>query len=315
MKAVPDEGDLLVEGPDGFRMIPDTLLLDLTLTDLDVRLYGVLIWHGRGGNGTYPGRKKLAERLGKKSVRTIDAALERLQKAGYLTIIARFSTEGGQMRNLYRLSFTPIPPGQRQIRQHTGPRTSGPQDAEQPPVQQIAPGEGATDCTGPRAAECTDPVQQIAGENRRDTNEKREEKEDRHGAAGAAQRLAPAAPSDGALPLDGVPGKSTDAATVKKPRAASRATPAPAELPVTAAMRAWARGKDITVNLAEETEQFLDFHRAKGTEFRDWTAAWRTWMRNTKKFGFGGGRGGRQLGNHYTGTNQANNDEMREAWG
>jgi hypothetical protein len=33
-----------------------------------------------------------------------------------------------------------------------------------------------------------------------------------------------------------------------------------------------------------ETAQFLDYHRARGSVFKDWAAAWRTWMRNAAKF-------------------------------
>lgn len=33
-----------------------------------------------------------------------------------------------------------------------------------------------------------------------------------------------------------------------------------------------------------EALQFLDRHRAKGNKFIDWTAAWRTWLRNSERF-------------------------------
>jgi hypothetical protein len=33
------------------------------------------------------------------------------------------------------------------------------------------------------------------------------------------------------------------------------------------------------VDMVYETEKFLDYHRARGTTFKDWTAAWRNWMR------------------------------------
>ncbi len=39
-----------------------------------------------------------------------------------------------------------------------------------------------------------------------------------------------------------------------------------------------------------EAEQFIDHHAAKGSSMADWTAAWRTWCRNAKRFatqGFG----------------------------
>lgn len=41
----------------------------------------------------------------------------------------------------------------------------------------------------------------------------------------------------------------------------------------------------IGVNLATEWPQFCDYHRAKGSRFKDWHAALRTWIRNAAKFG------------------------------
>jgi hypothetical protein len=49
-------------------------------------------------------------------------------------------------------------------------------------------------------------------------------------------------------------------------------------------MRAWAQTHVPDVNVERETEQFLDYHRAKGNAFKDWRAAWRTWMRNAPSF-------------------------------
>lgn len=59
---------------------------------------------------------------------------------------------------------------------------------------------------------------------------------------------------------------------------------APKAFDVTDALREWARSKGIGVDLDRETEQFLDYHRAKGSKMKDWTAAWRTWMRNAQKW-------------------------------
>lgn len=33
-----------------------------------------------------------------------------------------------------------------------------------------------------------------------------------------------------------------------------------------------------------ETDCFLDYHRAKGSRFADWNAAWRNWMRRVEKY-------------------------------
>jgi hypothetical protein len=38
------------------------------------------------------------------------------------------------------------------------------------------------------------------------------------------------------------------------------------------------------VNLAAEFDAFSDYHRSKGSTFKDWDAALRTWLRNAKKF-------------------------------
>jgi hypothetical protein len=54
---------------------------------------------------------------------------------------------------------------------------------------------------------------------------------------------------------------------------------------VTDDMRAWAAEHVPGVPVDAETENFRDHHRAKGSVMKDWTAAWRTWMRNAVKFG------------------------------
>ena len=43
--------------------------------------------------------------------------------------------------------------------------------------------------------------------------------------------------------------------------------------------------------IQNEADRFRDYHRAKGTAFRDWDAGWRTWLGNARKFG-----GGRMAG-------------------
>lgn len=81
---------------------------------------------------------------------------------------------------------------------------------------------------------------------------------------------------------------SSESAPAKKSKpkttTAKRKTPAPDHLPVTDAMTAFAKSKGYTGDLAELTATFLDHHRAKGSLFIDWTAAWRTWLRNEIRF-------------------------------
>lgn len=62
-------------------------------------------------------------------------------------------------------------------------------------------------------------------------------------------------------------------------------SPVPDEFPVTDALRKWASQNGVTVDLDWETEQFLDYHRAQGNRRVDWVSSWRTWMRNTLRYG------------------------------
>lgn len=48
----------------------------------------------------------------------------------------------------------------------------------------------------------------------------------------------------------------------------------------------------LGVDATREQASFSDHHRAKGSRFVDWHAAFRTWLRNAVKFNRGGGGGG-----------------------
>lgn len=62
-------------------------------------------------------------------------------------------------------------------------------------------------------------------------------------------------------------------------------TPAPEAFEVTEPMWAWAQGQGVPNERVEpETAKFLDHHKAKGSKFSDWDAAWRTWMRKSVEF-------------------------------
>jgi hypothetical protein len=68
----------------------------------------------------------------------------------------------------------------------------------------------------------------------------------------------------------------------KPPREArKRAHALPDDFQVTELMAAWARKECPGIDIKAETEKFKDWHRAKGSLFKDWAAAWRTWMRRT----------------------------------
>ncbi len=100
--------------------------------------------------------------------------------------------------------------------------------------------------------------------------------------------------SDGNTPNSGTstsvlyihPSTSKDkSGAAKPPKARKRATPAPDSLPITEAMREWAAKTVPQVDTGDETEKFLDYCRANGRCFIDWTSAWRNWMRRAPQFG------------------------------
>lgn len=83
-----------------------------------------------------------------------------------------------------------------------------------------------------------------------------------------------------------------------RPNRVGKRTRAPESIEITDRMRDWAADKVPMIDIDYETPRFLDHHRAKGTLFVDWTAAWRTWMTNARKFAERDGRTarGRQTG-------------------
>lgn len=46
-----------------------------------------------------------------------------------------------------------------------------------------------------------------------------------------------------------------------------------------------ALARELGVSCTAQVDQFRDHHTAKGTVFKDWDAAFRTWLRNAKSFG------------------------------
>lgn len=73
----------------------------------------------------------------------------------------------------------------------------------------------------------------------------------------------------------------------RKIKKVSQETEAPERFEVSLGLRGWFRDSKLAklgVDPLRETEQWLDYHRAKGSRFKDWDASWRTWMRNQGKF-------------------------------
>ena len=71
----------------------------------------------------------------------------------------------------------------------------------------------------------------------------------------------------------------------KRKNGAKRATSVPQEFLLTEDLKTWAKEQGLSFGtLEKETPRFLDYHRAKGTTFKNWGAAWKNWMRNVKEW-------------------------------
>lgn len=62
-----------------------------------------------------------------------------------------------------------------------------------------------------------------------------------------------------------------------------RASALPADFAVTDEMRKWATENGLTAP-DDLIDSFRDYHLAKGSTYKDWWAAFRTWIRNDKRF-------------------------------
>lgn len=110
-----------------------------------------------------------------------------------------------------------------------------------------------------------------------------------HDMIGAVRADADQRPVDGPAHDSGEPRippftetESSEESSGKKTR--KRGTGVPSEFKVTDEMKQWAREHTPDVKVAQQTHQFLDYHRAKGSVFKDWQAAWRTWMRKAAEY-------------------------------
>ena len=100
---------------------------------------------------------------------------------------------------------------------------------------------------------------------------------------------------------------------VEQARTKKRGTRVPDDFPLTEGMKAWAEKNLRGVSIVAETEQWRDHHLAKDDRMSDWTASWRTWMRNAEKWGASGRR---VVANRYNGdTSGIEHDERWAAYG
>lgn len=64
-----------------------------------------------------------------------------------------------------------------------------------------------------------------------------------------------------------------------------RATLPPGDFSLSDSLKTWVKKESIPeIIIPMEIEKFLDHHRKKGDKFVDWDAAFRTWLRNWKKW-------------------------------
>ena len=94
--------------------------------------------------------------------------------------------------------------------------------------------------------------------------------------------------TDPPLPSVAAPvGANTSAGGPRQRRKPETAAPRLSE-PVAAWAETWSLPTEHP-----EFSRFLSHHQAKESLFRDWAAAWRTWLGNAEKYAANGGRGGR----------------------
>ena len=75
----------------------------------------------------------------------------------------------------------------------------------------------------------------------------------------------------------------TNTETHKQRKRVSVTSP-PENFPITDKMKDYARDKGYLGDLHTLTEKFINYHRAKGSKFSSWEAAWRNWILNELKF-------------------------------
>lgn len=93
---------------------------------------------------------------------------------------------------------------------------------------------------------------------------------------------------DGSLPIDtdlkDKPKRQPLVLVADEPKP-TRASAFPEQFFITPEMRQWAMTEVPTVDLQAETRKFCDHFRANGKRMKDWTAAWRNWMRKSIEWG------------------------------
>jgi hypothetical protein len=75
---------------------------------------------------------------------------------------------------------------------------------------------------------------------------------------------------------------SKDSGSAPKPQ--KQSSPVPNPFIVTAELESWAKMETPLADAKRETPKFVDHHTSEGNRKKDWTAAWRNWMRNEQRY-------------------------------
>ncbi len=87
----------------------------------------------------------------------------------------------------------------------------------------------------------------------------------------------------GAVPVAASPEEDLELPKSLPKSRLKRATQVPEDFELTPELQVWASGVGFRGDLVAETSQFLDYYRATGRNMKDWTAAWRSWIRKEVK--------------------------------
>ena len=86
-------------------------------------------------------------------------------------------------------------------------------------------------------------------------------------------------------PCGSIKDKSKNGSPSEKKKKNNYLLPVPNDFQITERIERWATENSFTLpEINAELPQFVDYHRAKGSTFKDWEAAFYTWMRNSRKF-------------------------------
>jgi hypothetical protein len=105
---------------------------------------------------------------------------------------------------------------------------------------------------------------------------------------GGVQRVADNSSSDSSIDSSTLFAQEPSVVKAKK-----SSTSVPDKISISAEMKEWAlaNAPSVVHSLARETESFMDWNRAHGRKYIDWTAAWRNWMRKAHEMNAQGARG------------------------